>query len=242
MTYSVCPLKEIHMDLNQSWYLMMFMALGLGVRHGFDLDHLATIDAISRTVRENRILSKIVGFLFSLGHGIVVTAMSLIIGSGMMQSRIPGWLESFGSWVSIAFLFLFGILNLINLFQNPANPALPVGIKSFLAKIIAKKKFSPAMILAIGALFAFSFDTFSQIALFSISASLLAGWVFSGILGLCFMVGMMLSDGLNGLFVSTIIQRSDRFSLLFSRGLGLSISLFSLTVGSITLYKTLFGD
>ena len=221
---------------------MMFMALGLGVRHGFDLDHLATIDAISRTIRENRFLSKFVGFLFSLGHGIVVMAMSLIIGSGMMQSHIPEWLESFGNWVSIAFLFLFGVLNLINIFQNPTNPALPVGIKSFLARIITKKKFSPAMILVIGALFAFSFDTFSQIALFSISASLLAGWFFSGILGLCFMVGMMLSDGLNGLFVSTLILRSDRLSLLFSRGLGLSISLFSLTVGSITLYKTLFGD
>ena len=229
------------MDLNETWYLMMLMALGLGVRHGFDLDHLATIDAISRTVREHRFLSKIVGCLFSLGHGIVVTAISIVIGTGMMQSHIPEWLESFGNWVSIVFLFLFGLLNLYSLFQNPAKHHHPVGLKSLLAKKFINKKFSPITILAIGALFALSFDTFSQIALFSISASILAGWMFAGILGLCFTVGMMISDGLNGLIVSILIRRADRFSLLFSRGLGYSISFFSLTIGSIALYKTLFA-
>ena len=89
----------------------------------------------------------------------------------------------------------------------------------------------------IGALFAFSFDTFSQVALFSLSASVLAGWLFSGVLGLIFMVGMMLSDGLNGFFVSTLIQRADRLSLFLSRSLGLAISLFSIVLGVITLVK-----
>src|SRR3972149_11985781 len=153
------------MDLNQSWYIMMLMAVGLGVRHGFDLDPLAPIDAISRTVRENLFLSKIVGFLFSLGHGIVVTSISIIVGSGLIQSQIPKGLESWGNWISIAFLFLFGILNLFTLFQNPTDPQLPVGIKSYLAKKLMNKRFSPLSILAIGSLFAFSFDTFSQIAL-----------------------------------------------------------------------------
>lgn len=228
------------MDMTQSWYLMLLMALGLGVRHGFDLDHLATIDAISRTIRQNRILARCVGLLFSLGHGIIVTLVSFIIGTGIVQSHVPTWLEAFGNWVSIIFLFLFGILNLINVFQNPNKQDLPVGLKSFLAKLIARKEVRATTVLLIGALFALSFDTVSQIALFSISASVLAGWIFSLILGLTFTLGMILTDGLNGLFVSTLIQRSDRLSLIFSRSLGLSIALFSLSVGSYSLYQTLF--
>lgn len=225
------------MDANTSWLWMIFMALTLGLRHGFDLDHLATIDAITRTVRDNRYLSKMVGFLFSLGHGVVVTLISLIIGSGLMQSHIPEWLEGFGNWVSIIFLIIFGILNLWMIFQNPTRSTLPVGIRSFLAKRMNVKNYNPFLIMTIGALFAFSFDTFSQIALFSISASLLSGWLFSGILGIFFMLGMMISDGFNGLLVSTLVQRADRMSIVLSRGLGLTISLFSLILGFISLLK-----
>jgi len=213
-----------------SWMILSTMALTLGIRHGFDLDHLAAIDAMTRAVRSNKFLSRIVGFLFSLGHGIVVIAISLILGSGLMQSHIPDWLDGFGQWVSIVFLLIFGGFNLYTVFQKPSDPTIPAGIKSFLAKKLSAKRCNPLVILSIGALFAFSFDTFSQIALFSISASLLSGWVFSGILGIFFMVGMMLADGINGLIVSVLVQRADRLSLVASRGVGLSISLFSLGI------------
>lgn len=208
---------------------MMLMTLALGLRHGLDLDHIATIDSISRTARANQAISKMSGFLFSLGHGFVVTAISLIIGGGLIESHIPEWLEGFGNWISLFFLVLFGILNLWNVFQKTPS-AIPGGIKSFLVWKIMNKKYNPALIMMIGALFAFSFDTLSQIALFSISATLMAGWIFSGILGLCFTLGMIITDGFNGLFVSAIIQRADRSSLLISRSLGLIISVFSLSV------------
>ncbi len=227
-------------DSEHSGLVMMAMALGLGVRHGFDLDHLATIDAMARTVRSRPFFARLVGFLFSLGHGAVVVLVSAMIGSGVVQTRIPDWLGAFGSWVSILFLFLFGLLNLWSLFQGSKNGALPVGLKSFLVQRLGTKKFNPLMVLAVGALFAFSFDTFSQVALFSLSASVLSGWLFAALLGLCFMVGMMLSDGLNGLFVSLLIQKADRFSRLFSRALGLAITLFSLTLGALALYEQLF--
>lgn len=227
------------MEINEStpWPFMILIAIALGLRHGLDLDHIATIDAITRTARENRILSKLTGFLFSLGHGLVVTTISLIIGGGLIQSHIPEWLDGFGNWVSIIFLILFGALNLWNVFQKSPSNQLPVGMKSFLARKVMNKKYNPALIVLIGALFAFSFDTFSKIALFSISATLMSGWIFSGILGLCFTVGMMITDGCNGLFVSAIIQRADKASLVLSRGLGLSISLFSLSIGIISLVK-----
>lgn len=223
--------------MNDSKIFMILMAFTLGVRHGFDLDHLATIDAITRTVRDQRYLSKMVGFLFSLGHGLVVTVVSLIIGSGLMEASIPHWLDSFGSWISILFLFVFGLLNLWSIFQNPSKEAIPVGLQSFISRKLAQKTCHPAMIISIGALFACSFDTFSQIALFSLSASLLAGSLFSGLLGVFFMLGMMATDGFNGLVVATLINRADGASLVLSRSLGLFIAFFSLILGAISLLR-----
>lgn len=227
------------MEGSNSWLWMLLMALTLGMRHGFDLDHLATIDAITRTVRDRPYLSKIVGVLFSLGHGLIVTTISLMIGGGLMEAQIPQWLDGFGTWISLFFLITFGLLNLWNLFQSSSHTTLPVGIRSFIANKMIKRKYNSAMIVLIGALFAFSFDTFSQIALFSISASLMSGWMFSGILGVSFTFGMMISDGFNGLFVSTLIQRADGVSLVLSRGLGLAISMFSLITALFILINML---
>lgn len=215
---------------------MMLMTFVLGLRHGLDIDHIATIDCITRTARANRIVSKMSGFLFSLGHGFIVTLISLIVGGGLIQSHIPEWLDGFGYWVSLFFLLVFGILNLWNVFQKTPS-GMPTGIKSLLVRKIMNKKYNPALIMLIGALFAFSFDTFSQVALFSISAALMSGWIFSGLLGLCFTLGMIVTDGFNGLFVSVIIERADRASLILSRGLGLIISIFSLSVGIVALFK-----
>lgn len=215
---------------------MILIAFVLGLRHGFDLDHLATIDSIARTIRGNRLLSKMTGFLFSLGHGLVVTAVSLIVGAGLVQAHIPEWLDGLGNWISLFFLVVFGALNLWNIFQKTPSDV-PVGIKSFLVKKIKNKKFNPAMITLIGALFAFSFDTFSQVALFSLSGSLHAGWIYSGILGLFFTFGMMASDSLNGLLVAMLIQRADKASLIFSRSLGVAISAFSLSLAVAGFFK-----
>lgn len=223
--------------MHQSWILLILMALMLGVRHGFDLDHLATIDSITRTVCDNRYLSRMVGFLFSLGHGLVVIVLSLIIGSGMMQSHIPEWLDNFGNWISIVFLFLFGVLNLWNVLRSPQKSAMPTSLKNYLSKKLIRQNYNPIFIVLIGALFAFSFDTFSQVALFSLSASLLAGCLFSGILGIAFMLGMMASDGMNGLFVSALIQRANGISIILSRLFGLTIASFSLIIGIINLSK-----
>jgi nickel/cobalt transporter (NiCoT) family protein len=213
---------------------MILMALLLGLRHGLDLDHLATIDAMARTVRFKPYLSKMTGFLFSLGHGLVVTSISVLIGSGLMKTEIPEWLGSFGNGVSLLFLVLFGLLNLWSVWQPTTE--MPSGIKSYLAKKLMGKNINPFLVVAIGALFACSFDTFSQIALFSMSAALMGGWLFSGMLGLFFTLGMMITDGCNGLFVSVLVQRADGMSIAVSRSLGLVISLFSLITAAIVIY------
>lgn len=214
----------------------MFMAFTLGLRHGFDLDHLSIVDSIVRTTQMNKKLSRGVGFFFSLGHGLVVMIISLMIGGRIIQSYTPKWLDDFGNWISIFFLFLFGMLTLVNL-TNHNTHHVPTSFRYLISKTLISKEKSALYIVLIGALFAFSFDTFSQVALFSISASVLAGWVFSGFLGIVFMLGMMLADGLNGLFVSTLLGRVRQTSHMFSSALGVLISVFSLTVGMLNLIK-----
>ncbi|CAM2921676.1 high-affinity nickel-transport protein [Legionella steigerwaltii] len=223
--------------MENSGLFLIAMAFLLGIRHGFDLDHLATIDSVARIVSARRTLAKLVGFLFSLGHGLVVILISLIIGNRVKPIIVPQWLDGLGNSISIIFLLVFGLLNLWNIFGTPSQSPLPTSLKNYFSRKLIRKQVNPFFIVLIGALFALSFDTVSQVVLFSLSARAMAGGLFSGMLGVIFMCGMMVSDGLNGLFVSTLIQRADSVSLLFSRLAGFMIASFSLIIGMINFIK-----
>lgn len=213
--------------------LLITAVFGLGMRHGLDLDHLATIDAISRTLPAASRLSKKVGLLFSLGHGVVVLLLSLILTSGLIQTHFPTWLESLGNWISITFLLIFGVLTLKNIFNRSEKSS--AGLKVQLLTLNQNKSYSAGLIIMIGALFALSFDTFTQVALFSISS--IRGIGFAGLLSLCFMFGMMATDGLNGLIIGSLIQKVDQKGLWISRGLGMLIAVFSLGLGVHMLFN-----
>ncbi|HAT1595623.1 TPA: DNA repair protein [Legionella pneumophila] len=225
--------------MNDSGWFLISAALLLGMRHGFDLDHLATIDAITRSVRSKPCLSRMVGFLFSLGHGLVVIIVSLIIGGGIISASIPEWLNEMGNIVSITCLLLFGFLTLWNTVNYSSPAIIPTNFRNYLSQKFIHHNAHPFMILLIGALFALSFDTISQIVLFSLAASALSGFLFSGLLGFVFMLGMMMSDGLNGVFVASLIRRADGFSLLFSRLVGFGIAFFSIGIAIINCCKLL---
>ena len=56
------------------WAALCGLAFALGARHGFDADHLATIDGLARYSAASRPrLARSAGLLFSLGHGAVVS-------------------------------------------------------------------------------------------------------------------------------------------------------------------------
>lgn len=216
-----------------SYLLLVLTAFGLGIRHGFDLDHLATIDSISRNVNSQKYLAKAAGFLFSVGHGLIIIVLSLLISLGLFRS-IPSWLDGFGNFISIFFLLFFGIANLYITFRKSHGH--PVYFKGMLAKFLLKKT-QPLLIILIGALFALSFDTFTQVSLFSLEAAAIHSWVFSMVVGFAFMFGMIVSDGVNGLLVGLFLSNIDKKSWAISRGFGVIISFFSLTIGVINLQK-----
>jgi high-affinity nickel-transport protein len=90
---------------------------------------------------------------------------------------------------------------------------------------------------AVGAAFALSFDTVSQTALFALTASNLAGALFSVGLGMLFMIGMMCTDGLNGLWVARLLRATSRRALVASRVMGLAIAFLSLSIAALGIAK-----
>lgn len=213
------------------WLALMFLVFTLGVKHGLDADHLATIDGLTRfNAQRNPRLARWCGFLFSLGHGVVVMAVALAIGALTSSWAVPVWMEDIGVWISITFLTLLGVLNLVAvLTAQPGQVVQPVGLKGhFLGRL--QRTSNPLLIAAVGALFALSFDTMSQATLFALTGTQFGGVSHALTLGLLFMLGMMLMDGVNGLWIARLIRRADRLACIASRVMGLTVGGLSLLV------------
>ena len=222
---------------------LMLLAYTLGMKHGMDADHLATIDGFVRGNSQHRpLLARYSGILFSLGHGMVVisvaTAAALLSGAW----KLPAWLEDMGALVSIAFLLLLGAYNLHQVIHAKAGSLVrPVGLKSKLFP--AFNVGSPWVIMGVGVLFAFSFDTLSQALLFSIAitGSSKSAWI-PLLLGFLFMLGMMVTDALNGVWTAWLVRRTDRTAEIASRVMGGSVAALSIGVAVLGICKYLLPE
>lgn len=212
-------------------YALSLLVFVLGLKHGFDADHLATIDGLTRfNARNNPRWARYCGVLFSLGHGAVVVAIALAVSALAQRWQTPQWLEDFGAGISIAFLVALGLLNLHAVAHTHPNQVVrPVGLKGrFLGRL--SRAASPGLVALVGALFALSFDTISQAALFALSASQFGGWRHALALGLLFMLGMLASDGFNGFWIARLISRADQVARVASRVMSLAVAGVSLLV------------
>lgn len=221
--------------LPADWTSLAIVVFLLGMKHGFDADHLATIDGLTRVTRRARSpFAPYCGMLFSLGHGAIVIAIAALVGSASERWDTPSWLETSGVWISIFFLVLLGTLNLRAVMTaQPDEVVAPVGLKGRFLGRLARVR-SPWMVMVVGALFALSFDTVSQAALFAATAVQFGGLRDALALGLLFLLGMLVTDGLNGLWISRLIERSDSLARVASRVMGLA-------VGSVSLLVAAFG-
>jgi nickel/cobalt transporter (NiCoT) family protein len=217
---------------------LLLLVFLLGVKHGVDPDHLATVDGLTRfNLADRPLLARWSGCLFSLGHGLMVMTVAALIALSASSWSTPPWLEQLGAWISIAFLAALGTLNLAAVLRTPADRvARAAGLKGrWLGRLTETGH--PLIIASIGAAFALSFDTVSQAALFSLSASGAAGWMFAVFLGFVFTSGMIAADGANGLWVSRLLARADRRARVASRVLGLSIAFLSLAIAALGIAR-----
>jgi nickel/cobalt transporter (NiCoT) family protein len=216
-------------ELPSQWTALCVLVFLLGLRHGFDADHLTAIDGLTRiNQRRGRAFAPQCGLLFSLGHGVVVLGIALVIGIAQRSRAVPGWLELSGAWISIGFLALIGAVNLRAVLTTaPQATVTPVGVKgAFLRR--ALQAGHPLTVALVGTLYAISFDTVSQSVMFALTATRFGGLASSLFIGTLFVLGMVLTDGANGLWISQLIVRSDRVGVIASRIMGLGIATVSL--------------
>ncbi len=79
----------MRMETVTDWFALVALAFVLGLKHGLDADHLATIDGLTRfNARERPGMARWCGVLFSLGHGAVVIGIAITVGTLARQWEI----------------------------------------------------------------------------------------------------------------------------------------------------------
>jgi nickel/cobalt transporter (NiCoT) family protein len=195
----------------------------LGLRHGFDADHIAAIDNTTRKLLHDGKRPLTVGTWFSLGHSTIVCGLivALILVTDFIKSHIAAFQQVgtiLGTAVSGVFLFLIGLVNLLivaevyRMFQRAKSGRLDeeqyeaqMNQRGFLYRYFyrffrAVKE--PWQIYPIGVLFGLGFDTATEVALIAISvgagvSGVVPIWTVL-VLPLLFTCGMVLSDTSDG--------------------------------------------
>jgi high-affinity nickel-transport protein len=205
------------------------LVFALGLRHGFDPDHLVAIDGLTRTSK-----SRWCGLFFSLGHGVAVTLIGLVVAIAATEWQAPAWLERTGTAISIGVLLLLGILNLLAVLRTPADSRVAlIGLRGrWLTERVAGSS-HPAVIASVGAAFAVSFDTVSHALAFSLTGATMAGALFAAVLGLVFTAGMVLTDAINGLWVASMMSGAA----VASRWMSGVVAFLCLSMAALALSK-----
>jgi high-affinity nickel-transport protein len=237
------------------------VAYALGLRHAFDVDHLAAIDNTTRNLLARRRSAVGVGFFFSLGHSAVVVGLVAAIALAGAPAALLGRLGGVvGSAVSGGFLLAIGLLNLVVLLDTVvAGRDLRAGRiardeverrldeRGLVTRLGLGRLFALVgrswHALPIGFLFALGFDTASEIALLAVAASATGGSLPALAplaLPLLFAAGMVLLDTADGLLMSAAYgwASGDPARRLRTNGLltGLSVAL-ALAAGEYQLLR-----
>lgn len=204
-------------------------AFTLGLRHGFDPDHIAAIDNTTRKlISEDHPHPVSVGFWFALGHSTVVIVTVLLLAAGLNvladqitleRSALTSIASAWGMLVSGMFLLLIGLINLVSLqgiwrvFRGMRGTQIDEpelerllrgrGVLNRILGPVARRVDRPWKMYLVGLLFGLGFDTATTIALFVIggTASLTAPWYVVLVLPILFTAGMTLVDTLDGVIM-----------------------------------------
>lgn len=214
-------------NANPTFWGLGLLAYTFGLRHAFDVDHIAAIDNTVRKLVQQKRNPLGVGFFFSLGHSSVVFLMVLAIAFSVqwIQKEMPQLQEIggiVGTIVSGTFLIMIGIINLVilvNLYQIFRKMRNGVHREEQLEALLnARGFFSRLMrpmfrfinrswhVYPLGFLFGLGFDTATEVGLLAISAGAAqsaVSWFGIISLPLLFAAGMSLMDTADGMFMTT---------------------------------------
>ncbi|MBS1799207.1 MAG: hypothetical protein JSS95_05210 [Acidobacteria bacterium] len=207
--------------------LALLSCVLLGLRHGFDYDHLAAITDITSVQRNWREGMKL-GLLYALGHAFTVG----LLGSGVifLHLRLPAGMDEAGqrlvgaTLIALALYVLVAFLRRGSLQHRHPVPSSRIALMItglryaawYLRKLIAPRtpqpeafafRYDRSSVFFVGIIHGLGAETPSQLLLFLLAANL--GGTSRGFLGLfCFIAGLLAMNTLmtasaSGLFVSS---------------------------------------
>lgn len=201
------------------------LAYLFGLRHAVDADHIAAIDNVVRKLMQQGQRPFSVGLFFSIGHStLIVLAVAVIAtATSALQNRMDAFKEA-GSGISTAvsafFLLTIAITNLIILrgiwrkFVRARNGETITdkdmdvltsgnGLLARLFRPLFRLVTRSWHMFPLGFLFALGFDTATEIALFSVSATHAPGVPFWSVMVFpaLFTAGMALIDTLDSILM-----------------------------------------
>ena len=237
--------------------LALFSCALLGLRHGFDYDHLAAISditAVQRTWREGMRL----GLTYALGHAFTVVGLGAAVV--MLHLPLPARLDAWTERLIGVTLIVLAVLVIGNLYQKRHSHG---AMESRIALLISASRqlswrmrrvfkpeavqpapfrwnYSGKSVFFIGVLHGLGAETPSQLMLFLLAASL--GGTARGFLGLlAFAVGLVLMNGimtatLGGIYkASSTRQNFANHSSNIFRWVAIAGAVYSFVIGIIFL-------
>jgi high-affinity nickel-transport protein len=195
----------------------------LGLRHGFDADHIAAIDNTTRKLLNDGKRPLTVGTWFSLGHSTIVFGMiaALVVLTDYVRSHVAAFAQFgavAGALISGIFLFLIGLVNVLialdvyRIFRGLRDRELDQAAldaqmdkRGFLYRYFGrlfKMVREPWQIYPIGVLFGLGFDTATEVLLITVSVVFATTtsvplWAVM-LLPVLFTCGMVLADTADG--------------------------------------------
>jgi high-affinity nickel-transport protein len=212
----------------------------LGFRHGFDADHIAVVDGMTRArqLHCSYWTSRLVGAQFALGHSATILVASLLLHG--QSAALPAWLDGLGLVISTCFLLAIAASNFAHALQ-PAAAARPTGPVSAALLRLTGHQVHPALV---GMAFAFSFDSLAQAAFFASRGSQISGIGAVMLLAAVFGLGMLLADAANGALLNWFAGKSDRLARQasrFSSGFIAVVALLTAGAGLLRQFETGFA-
>lgn len=206
------------------------VAYTLGMRHAFDVDHIAAIDNTTRKLMTDGRQPVSVGFWFSLGHSSIVFGLCALLAFGVRAlagavtdsgSRLHQVTGIIGASVSGAFLLLIGVLNLVVLWgivgvfrrmrageYDEAALERQLASRGLMNRILApvtRAVRAPWQMYPVGLLFGLGFDTATEVSLLVLAGGAAAfslPWYAILVLPVLFAAGMSLLDAADGIFMN----------------------------------------
>ncbi|WP_349549205.1 HoxN/HupN/NixA family nickel/cobalt transporter [Leuconostoc pseudomesenteroides] len=204
---------------------MAYLSFTMGLRHAFDVDHIAAIDNMTRKMLNDGKNTRGVGFNFSFVHSMVVVlmAMATVLFVEWAKHAMPVFEHiggALGTSIAAAMLIMLAIVNRFilrdiwvkftamhhrNGVDDEQEQVNTSKIYRLFLKLLGMIKHN-WQVAIVGFLFGLGFDTATQIAVLATSATAAnegIPWYSTMAFPLLFTAGMCLMDTVDGFFMST---------------------------------------